>query len=75
METLFVGFVEKNPQLSYLGLVDIYMTFHCYLIIIVQVYSIVGCVREGHFTGVLIHQALTYTDDTELIQKVASQGF
>lgn len=70
METLFVGFVENDLRLKWLGFAYLYATVHYYLVVIAQVHSIVDSGAQGRFTGILIHQALTYTNDSDLMPKV-----
>lgn len=75
METLFVGFVENNVSLRWLGFSYFYAVIHYYLIVFAQVHSIIDSSAEGRFTGILVHQALTHTNDLDLMLKVCISFF
>lgn len=70
LETLFVGIFEQNPKLTFLAHNYLYLVFHLLLCILAQTHAIVGCGAQARYTGVLVHQALTYTNDPDLLLKV-----
>lgn len=70
-----MGFMEGNLKLILMGFGYLYATVHFYFIVIAQVHSIVDSGAQGRFTGVLIHQALTHTNDPDLMPKVCIKHF
>lgn len=73
LETLFVGLIEHNLNIRFLGFAYLYFTFHMYLVTMAQVHAVVESGAQGRYTGVLVHQALTNTNDQELMTKVRSK--
>lgn len=70
VETLFVGIIEQNFELTMLAIGFIYFTLNLYILSMVLVHVIVSSGSNGRFTGALVHQALVHTDDSDLMTKV-----
>lgn len=65
-----MGIFEHNPKLTFLACIYLYLIFHFILVEIAITYAVDGCGVQARHTGVLVHQALTYTDDADLMLKV-----
>lgn len=74
LESIFVAIFEHNTKLTFLACIYLYLVFQLFLYILEQAYVVVGCGAQARHTGVLIHQALTYANDPDLMLKVGAQA-
>lgn len=73
LETLFVGIFEQSPKLTFMACAYLYLVFHLFLCIVAITHAVVDCETQARYTGVLIHQALTHTNDPDLMLKVSAK--
>lgn len=72
---MFVGIFERNDSLAFLSCIYLYLVFHLFLCMVALTHAVVGCGAQARYTGVLIHQALTYTNDPDLMLKVGTKVY
>lgn len=74
-EAMFVGLIENNLQVLLLAVCFTYMTIYRLVAIIIIVHVTVKCSSTGRYTGVLVHQALLNTNDTDVMMRVSHFAF
>lgn len=70
VEAIFVSSIENNYQVLLMALSYAYMATYGAVTCVIAINVIVNCSSAGRYTGVLIHQAILNTNDTDVMTRV-----